>query len=109
MFSLILQVSLLSMTIFHVPAVPGHVSREGFMIEEPRQQATISKSKAITLARQYLRSQPFKNQYLMNSAQAHEHPAYWEIWFRRRKPSRPAHGIVRVDKETGEASWQPSR
>lgn len=109
MFISLLRVALLAIMFFlsSFPSTSAS-SQEGRTVNQSRNMM-IDRSQAIRLAKQYLRSQPFKDKYLLNSAEAHDNKTFWEVWFRRRKPSRPAHGIVRVDKETGRASWQPSR
>jgi|GEM_PF-6809434 len=66
-------------------------------------------NQAIEIARNFMKKQVFCNAYNLEKVEVHDAGDFWECWFMKKKPSRPAYGVVTVHKTTGQAKWLPSR
>jgi hypothetical protein len=71
------------------------------------QQHTEGNQKAIALAVEYIQKWP--GEYKLEPMKVEEKGDKWLIYFDKVVPSRPAYGLVSVDKKSGEVNMVPLR
>jgi hypothetical protein len=64
---------------------------------------------AIDIAIKFLNTLPFKEMYKQTPVKINDKGDIFEVWFEREVPSKPLHGLVKIQKLSGEASWIPLR
>ncbi|PIQ79641.1 hypothetical protein COV81_01355 [Candidatus Peregrinibacteria bacterium CG11_big_fil_rev_8_21_14_0_20_41_10] len=69
----------------------------------------VSATEATQLAVDYLSAQPLqKDHYLLELPHFDsEDDQFYRIKFERTEPSNPSFGIVKIDKKTRQATWEP--
>ena len=60
---------------------------------------------AIDIAIKFLDTLPFREMYKQTPVKINDKGDIFEVWFEREVPSKPLHGLVKIQKSSGEASW----
>lgn len=69
----------------------------------------MDKAMASGLAKDYLQRLPFKEMFKPEPVKVNDKGEYFEVWFQRVVPSKPKHGLIRVQKKSGSPNWVPLR
>lgn len=70
-----------------------------------------TEAQAVAIALDYLKQQPFADEYVPETAEATKTESGWQVMVDHvdGENRRPSVGVISVNKATGKASWMPLR
>lgn len=66
----------------------------------------LESQEVVEIAQDFLKKQKFADEYDLNSVRVENYSQFWSVWFNKKDQNqKPNKGLIKVEKENGEASW----